>query len=549
MIDVDSDNIAKVDNRKFAFLAAIISAVFVLYASISGYFQIGLLSDDSLNLLSAVNTTFMEKFLGRMPDYSAFHYRPIWFLSIEAEHFITKALSLPDNSALVQRTVNLLLFTILAFLAGKLVLRFTGKTLLSTLAVAAILFYPNNLNSICWTIGLVDLLAGIFMIVSVSFALRYILDLDTSKRFLYLSLLALALGLLTKETTVAVPLLVMLISFFKPSASWQKAVNTAIASAIVVLLYILLRFVLQGSSMLSAFSAYSDGGLAGRLKVIVQAVVSIVFPFDYLSLQNGLTESDTLMILYSLGISFFVVMLFISYRKSFSGKQILFFAGIFLSAILPNMLAGYFRSQLVLIPFVFSTLPVFIVIGLSDVRTHFIKLSTAVIFVFWLIIGSGVFRDWIAADNASYTSLKQIAILNEETVSSSLIIGLPGRIGQAHSMEYASGAYNIAVSGTLPAKTAVNDAVHISATDTESLNSPLNIVQISENEFVMETTGATQYFQITGSRRDTIFSCGYNIRLTGPNNFNKPCRLELTRISGNSQVFVYSNSILSGLQF
>lgn len=97
--------------------------MFTMFMLASGYFSIGLLSDDYLNIISANTSTLSEKFTGDVPYYSKNHLRPIWFLSIQTTHAITNALGFANDNFQLYRIENLLLIFCFTFVASHLIYR------------------------------------------------------------------------------------------------------------------------------------------------------------------------------------------------------------------------------------------------------------------------------------------------------------------------------------------------------------------------------------------------------------------------------------------
>lgn len=506
---------------------------------VSGYFSIGLLSDDYLNIISANTSSLTEKFTGDVPYYSKHHFRPIWFLSIQSTHAITNALGLANDNFLLYRIENLLLLFAFASIASHLNYRITGRAAPSILLAILILSFPNNLNSICWTIGKVDLMAGIFIFGSIYFSAKY--SQDKSKVWLIISEVMLVLGLLTKETALVTPFVCYLILKYSDTGEEGHRKKLLLNQSALVILYLLFRMFLASGNFTDAFTIYSDSTLSGRLIVAFQAIISLLFPFDYLSLQNDLAHFDLLLISYSVIILLLCISLVhATWKKKISGL-LLSSVLIFFISIIPNLAAGYFRPQLILIPFSLTILSLILFISKSEVKFRIPGGILAVVVIFWLLIDFQLIRNWNYASKKSEEVISELQNFPEEKFESSVILGLPGRMNQAHITEYATGPYNYFRFGTEPVKTDVKDAVHISALDTGSLSSELIVERSGKNEYYVYASGATQYFQITGQRGNSVSTNRFQITLDSLNSFRKPRRMRIVNADKSNEIYLYKS--------
>jgi hypothetical protein len=364
----------------------------------SGYFSIGLLSDDYLNIISANTSTLSEKFTGDVPYYSKHHFRPVWFLSIQTTHAITNSLGLANDNFLIYRIENLFLLFAFASVASNLIYKITGKAAHSVLLAVLILIFPNNLNSICWTIGKVDFMAGIFILGTIYFSAKYLQD--KSKVWLIISVVMLVLGLLTKETAVITPFICYLILRYSETGNEGTRRTILFCQSAILAFYLLFRIFAASGNFSDAITTYSDPTLSGRLFVVLQAFISLLFPFDYLSLQSDLANFDLLLISYIVIIvSLCISLIHAIWKKKLSGL-LLSSVLIFFISIIPNLAAGYFRPQLILIPFSLTLLSLILFISKSEVKLRITGRILAVVIIYWLLIDYQLIRNW------NYASLK-----------------------------------------------------------------------------------------------------------------------------------------------
>jgi len=513
--------------------------MFTMFMLASGYFSIGFLSDDYLNIISANTSTLSEKFTGDVPYYSKNHLRPIWFLSIQTTHAITNALGFANDNFQLYRIENLLLIFCFTFVASHLIYRITGKVAASILLAVLISSFPNNLNSICWTIGKVDLMAGIFILASIYYSAKF--SQGTSKVWLLISVAMLALGLLTKETAVITPFVCYLILKYSSTGEEGNRKQLLLNQSVIVVLYLLFRIFLASGNFTEAITTYSDSTLTGRLIVALQAFISLLFPFDYLSLQNDFLHFDLLLILYIVIIILLSVSLVHAiWKKKLSGLLLSSFL-IFFISIIPNLAAGYFRPQLILIPFSLTVISLIVFISKSEVKFRITGGILAVVIIYWLLIDYQLIRNWNYASMKSEEAISELLNFPEEKFENAFILGLPGRINQAHMTEYATGPYNYFRFGTGPVRIDAKDVIHVSALDTGSLSSELTVERTGENEYYVYATGATQYFQITGQRGNSVGTNRFQIILDSLNSFGKPMRMKILNADKSNEIYLYKS--------
>ncbi len=171
------------ESRKYILYALGIFAAYAVLMYIAGFFKIGLLSDDYLNIYDALNSDLYQKFTGNLPFTNAFHIRPVYYLSLEKSIAVNNILGLEPGNFIWFRIQNLMLLYFISFTAGIFLLYLTGRTSVSAAGILSVLIYSNNINNICWMAARVDLICGFFYLISF---LLFIIYSDSGKRlFLY----------------------------------------------------------------------------------------------------------------------------------------------------------------------------------------------------------------------------------------------------------------------------------------------------------------------------------------------------------------------------
>src|SRR5436190_13238570 len=126
-------------NKKFILYTLGVYLLFTIAIGFAGYFNIGMLSDDYLNLFDALHSSLRDKFTGHLPFTNGLHLRPVYYLSMQMSNYVNIISGLSYDNFINYRIENLLLYFILAFISGKLVLMKTGRVSLAVLTCLSII--------------------------------------------------------------------------------------------------------------------------------------------------------------------------------------------------------------------------------------------------------------------------------------------------------------------------------------------------------------------------------------------------------------------------
>ncbi|MDZ4712984.1 MAG: hypothetical protein SGI89_11760 [bacterium] len=526
-------------NGKYSllFFSIFIFLIFTIFIAVSGYFQIGLLSDDYLNFISAQSSTLLQKFTSSVPYYNSLHLRPLWFISINLSIAVNNLFDSAKDNFIFFRIENLIYFYVLIFLAANLFYKITKRLYFSVALILICLLYPNNLNDICWTAGKVDLLCGVFIFAALNFVFSYTESSTDIK--MYFTGFFFLLALLTKETSVILPfitiMLVLLVYNKEKVFEMKKLIGFQF---LVLIIYFSYRVFLLGLKPKEVATAFQSPGLLSSLSVSFKAFLSIIVPYDYLSIQNNVYEQNTLFLIY-----FFVILivmisvLFILIRKGKYG-YLGILTLIFLISIAPNIIAGYFRPQLALIPFIIFFFSLLIVFTKLDINLRYFQIILILVLLLFSKLSNSLILEWKYAYDVSVTSIKSLIDVNIDTQRRNIVIGLPSRFKQAHMLDYATGAYNYWKYGEFVLKDRIIDIVLVGGLDINSLNSEIVINELSPTEFELQTTGETGYFIQLDAFRSKYKDRDIELRLSEMNLFRKPTYLGMRILSDKVDIYI-----------
>ena len=527
------------DRNKFFFSAFVIFLFFTIFLAISDYFSIGLLSDDYLNFISAKNSTLLQKFTSSIQNYSNFHLRPFWFLSIVNSINLNEMLGFEKSNFVFFRIENLIYFYILTLLISYLLFKVTGNYIYSIILLLFCLMYPNNLNDICWTVGKVDILCAIFMFAALY--VTYSFCEKNSDLKIAICLLFFLLALLTKESSVILPFISIIIIYISFGREKLHEIKYLIfLEFFLLILYFAYRIIILGTQPVEVVTAYQNPGIIYSVGVIFKASVSMLIPFDYLSIQDNLDLLNRNFLIYLIvSFSFLVTLLFIFSTTKSIGKLFLICL-VFLSSILPNLIAGYFRPQLILIPFVLIAFTTALVLFKLKYYYKFFLITILALLINWGIIGYKLVKNWDYSYDVAEKVYAEFMNLDLDATKKNVILGLPSRLRQSYIMDYAIGPYNYYRHNEFEVKDKFFDLVYIGALDSGSLNSELFVKKISDNEFEIYTTGETQYFMRLDAYSNKYKDRDLILKMTEENIFNKPTVMYLRILTENVNIILYS---------
>ncbi|MDQ3194653.1 MAG: hypothetical protein M3P82_06605 [Bacteroidota bacterium] len=527
----------------FSIITFFIYTLFLIY---SGYFEIGLLSDDYSNFISAQNSTLIQKFTSAIPYYSSLHLRPLWFLSINLSIWLNSILMFGKENFILFRIENMIWFYFLIFLSSLLFFKITKKLYLTFIFLFMCLLYPGNINDICWTAGKVDLLCAVFLFISLLLTFSFI-----EKRYpykIYLVGLFFSCALLTKETSVILPLITILLIYISYNREKVFEIKQILGMQIFILIvYFSYRIYIIGVQPDEVITKFQRPGIFNSTTVIFKAFISLIVPYDYISIQNYLNDFNLVFTLYSITILIFIVGIIFILIRSGGFEYIFLLLIIFLISISPNLIAGYFRPQLILIPFMFFTFALLLIADKIRINLKFCLINVLLVLLLWSKISFNLIQDWKLAYQKSLTNINSLIDANLDLSKRNIILGLPSRYRQATMLDYASGAYNYWKYGEFKMIDTIVDPVLTGALDAGSLNSEISIIKLSENEFELTTTGKTQNFIRLDAAGNKYKDKDITFRLSEKNMFKKPTILRLGITSDAADVYLISNDKLTKL--
>lgn len=217
----------------------IVTLVFLLYHSVSqnefsGLDDLLMIEEnwDHLTQFSHIYTAFTEDvFNGTQGTY----YRPIQILSYMPDAFIAHS---PTPTARIFFIINTILFAFASVLLYAFLKSFNFSANYRLIFTLLFVVHPALTPAVAWVPGRVDIVLFIFVISSIWAFIQY---LKTKKKpFYILHLLFFALGMFTKETTIVVPVISLLMALYytnnisdSKNWKWSNFVQTQLYDAYI----------------------------------------------------------------------------------------------------------------------------------------------------------------------------------------------------------------------------------------------------------------------------------------------------------------------------
>lgn len=522
--------------KKYIYFSLLLYFFFALFLSINGYFQIGWLSDDYYDFNDAANSNLAEKFTGHLPNTNNLHLRPIYYLSLQVSKSVHDLLGYGYDNFIFYRFQNLIVYLLLVFIAGLIVLRNTNRPDIALIASAHILIYPNNLNNICRTAGRDDIILTVFSLLSIYYAYKD----DAGKYYinLLLSSIFLILALLTKETAIVLPFVILFLLYIEYGYSVFKIKKSVYIYLIIFLTYVIYKFSLNqlkipGHSFFSTVTTFFE------------ILISLIVPFDYLSIRTSFFEFNLTILIYIT----LLVIIFVFFTTNLGERKKTILQGVvlFLLLIIPDLIAGNFMPRLILFPFAIMTIYIVSKVlynynfkgWLKKINAYFF---IAVIFM-WTVTASETVSQW----NTSY-KLARESVLSALSVSfdfrqKNVIIGQPGRVKQTFMFDKITGPYNYFRYYDSVIKDTLYDIVLLGSLNNESISSPLSYKRINSDEFDIQVNNEHQYFYVLGfddkKFSQGIISNGVLVRSLELNSFGKVKKIKVRKLEGNIILYIY----------
>ncbi|MBI5403127.1 MAG: hypothetical protein HY959_06980 [Ignavibacteriae bacterium] len=518
-------------------------AVFAAAFSFWGYFKTGVLSDTFGDAYTAVNSGLVEKLTNDLQFIDANRYRPVLFITLKSIVSFSSLLGIAYDNFIIYKTVNLLLYLILAFLSGYFVLKITGDLIKSVLTEIFILLYPNNLHNLFWSAAYFEILCAVFCILTLLLAVKFIMC--RRLRFLVYSNTFFVLALLTKETAVPLPFIcaVIVFLFYGRTVFAGKKIILISQTAILTLYFFAKTLLSRGIPVISG-EYFGNDFFGVSVQVIFKAFISLIIPFDYSVIRFSIKEFNPGVTAYIIIISIISVYYIYSFIKNGKISKLFLIVAVLLLSVSPYIYAGYIRPQLILIPFTFTLISL---MSFLDSKEILLKYSVLLVLILWIPSGYGVLDSWKTAHSKGKERLESLLKTDLPPGKKYLIIGNPSRLQQSFMYDNIMFPYNYFKYHSYVLKDTISDAIRTAALDKNSLDAVIDVRQPVDNEFELTCTGKTQFFYLDGNEKLIKEENGLKSKLFEAdylefNDLGKPVKIKLKLLSDSLICYIFRGS-------
>lgn len=233
-------------------------------------------------------------------DYDGFYYRPLG-------NFVSGVLTFfAEENPLFYRLFNVILHIINAFILFKFAKSISQKInndILPCAAAFLFLVYPGNDYALLWHTALFDrLLLGFYLLGLVSYLQNYRVTVPSICFFI--------LAMFSKESAFSFPLVIFIADFFlnKKETSIKSAAKKSGIYFLILIGFLLLRFLLFNNNIFTAQDAHSSAGLFTIIKNYFFFGGFLLFPFSPREMQQLLMSHRVIFFFFGglgvLGLSF-----------------------------------------------------------------------------------------------------------------------------------------------------------------------------------------------------------------------------------------------------
>lgn len=303
------------------------------------------------------------------------------------------------------------------------------------------------------------------------------------------------------------------------------------------------------SSLSNTLFLYQSNPIANIPGVFAKSIIALTIPTDFLTLSYWLQfRNPELMIYLAIFYTSLFYFLFYLFRAD-TTKFIMQFFSLVPALVIPYMLIGYIRPQMILIPFIIVLITLFnsyhnrMKFSLKINERIILALFTATI-LYWTFWSYKTFDEWKSAFVLSKNSMEKLLNTQITNERYTIIVGNPGRLKQSLLFDKMTGAYNFWKNKSFAVKDTINDIVQSGAIDEESLLAELKVNKISHTEFEISTTGKTQFLYMEGFDAERLragFKNDYmSVEFSEFNFMNKATKMKLKIISPDADCYLSS---------
>ncbi|MGB9696176.1 MAG: hypothetical protein ACP5P3_00165 [Ignavibacteria bacterium] len=491
-----------------------------------GYFSIGALTDTYSDVFSAMTSSLWNKCVNAVPYIDVHRYRPFFFLFLQGITSLSLLLGFSVQNYVLIKLIIIIFYFGVGFVVYKILLEINDNYFNAFLAFLVTILYPNNLNSLFWMAGILELLVVILFLSALLF--RIISVKTNESKYYIFSVFCFIFALFTKETALIYPfvgLIILFISF--PREIIAKYHRQFLIDSLVLLIFLIIRFtVVLPQTEMGIISNITDmfPSVKAMGGILIKSCFSLILPFDYFQTLEGLSSFNLYIVFYILVT---LTTLAVVFYKS-SKKVVTISIIVFIISVLPFIIAGYMRPQLILLPFCL----VIITLSAQDIKIS--KFLLFILITLWIYEGIKIERYWDLAYNKFQRTIELLSKIDTGD-KTTVVAGVPSRIKQHYIADNIMFPFNLKKYGAFVIRDTLIDIPRLVYLSTEAIEKEITITKKGKDNYLLSCPDRNLFFYFpdeeTRTQKDVFEDNFLKMTIIERNEYSKPSQvlLELKR--------------------
>jgi len=500
----------------------IVYFVFISIWIAFGYFSIGALTDTFSDVYSAISSSLWEKFINAVPFIDIYRYRPFFFIFLKGITLLSLLFGISPQNFVIIKLILIIFYFTTGFLVYKIIFELNGNFYYAFLGFILTILYPNNLNSFFWTAGILELLVVTLFLSAILFKIIFV---KTNKlKYYVLSVICFILALFTKEIALIYPfvgLIILIISFPRQTINknnWQFYIDFLLLLMFLIIRLTIVLLQTNNNSIKHIVDLLPSIKSIGV--IFLKSCFSLFIPFDYYQTLEGFSSFNLYILFYVL--IALAMMILTSYRLP--QKALISSIIVFIITIIPLIIAGYTRPQLILLSFCL------VIITLLAQNAKFPKLLLLVLIIFWIYEGIKIEWYWKFSHTKFQRTIELLSKIDTEE-KTTIVAGIPSRISQNYVADNIMFPYNLKKYGEFVIRDTIIDIPRVVYLSEESFEKKIFITKKNKDSYLLSCPEKGLFFYIPDSdseiKKDVFENNFLKITVIKRNDYLKPSQLLL----------------------
>lgn len=268
-------------------------------------------NNDQIKSLLNIPSFFSSNVWAGVRGFSSYYYRPLFILSLAVDH------SVWGEQPFGYHLTNMVLHILMSIMVYLFALKFLKSATGSLFSAAVYAVYPVHAEAVAWISGRNEILSALFLLSSFYFYIFY----REKRRIAYIisSLVLFSFSLLSKETAVVLPVIILLYELFFGNRDWKETTRVPALYGLLIIPYFIVRLILfksmtgaQSQPLLWRLST-TPGLIMEYLRLLISPINLKVF-YD-IAVKKTFLSQDVIIPIFVLGIICLGIIFSLRYDK------------------------------------------------------------------------------------------------------------------------------------------------------------------------------------------------------------------------------------------